>query len=60
MRFASVRDYSLTDFKEFAFFANTCFERTGEKQREVPNVSVNKSARTGCCTRRGRGNITES
>jgi hypothetical protein len=34
--------YSLTDFKESVFFANRFFERTGEKQQAVLNVSTNK------------------
>jgi hypothetical protein len=37
----SVRGYSLTDFKESAFFANKCFEQTGGKKEAAPNVSTN-------------------
>jgi hypothetical protein len=37
----SVRGYSLTDFKESAFFANKYFEQTGEKKEAVPNISTN-------------------
>jgi hypothetical protein len=41
-RYVSVRGYSLTDFKESAFFANKCFGQTGEKKQAVPNISTNK------------------
>jgi hypothetical protein len=42
IQYASVRDYLLTYFKGSSFFANKDFERTGEKQQMVPNVSTNK------------------
>jgi hypothetical protein len=38
LQYVSIKAYSLTDFKEFAFFGNGRFVRTGGNQRAIPIV----------------------